>query len=144
MILLQPSQLSSLKILLFWFLWTLRFGERLMVRLIIVSSCLPSFLLSFPVCPVATFHSTLFFFTTGTRFLKHARDMSDKLGLSGWIKLSRRSTVIGTVQGEKGRVDEMALWLRLQGSPGSRIDHTDFSNWKIIERRDYKTFSMRF
>ena len=83
--------------------------------------------------------------TIGTYFLKYARDMCKKLGLSGWIRLSRRSTVIGTVQGEKGKVDEMALWLKLQGSPGSRIDHTDFSNWQILDDGlDYKSFSMRF
>jgi len=41
-------------------------------------------------------------------------------------------------------VDEMALWLRLQGSPGARIEHTEFKNWQIIDSFDYRTFSVRF
>lgn len=43
----------------------------------------------------------------GTYFLKYARDTAEKLGLRGWVKLSHRSTVIGQIQGEKERVDEM-------------------------------------
>jgi len=80
----------------------------------------------------------------GTFFLKYAREMCEKLGLTGWIKLSRRSTVVGQLQGEKDRVDEMALWLRLQGAPGCRIEHTDFKNWQIIDSLSYKTFNVRF
>jgi len=80
----------------------------------------------------------------GTYFLKYTRDMCDKLGLRGWVRLSRRSTVIGQLQGDKERVDEMALWLRLQGAPGSRIEHTEFRNWQIIDRVEFKSFSIRF
>ena len=43
----------------------------------------------------------------GTYFLKYARDTAERLGLRGWVKLSHRSTVIGQIQGEKERIDEM-------------------------------------
>lgn len=33
--------------------------------------------------------------------------MSEKLGLKGWVMLSRRGTVIGQIQGEKEKIDEM-------------------------------------
>jgi acylphosphatase len=80
----------------------------------------------------------------GTFFLKYAKLMCEKLGIKGWVRLSRRGTVFGQIQGEKERVDEMALWLRLQGSPGSKIEHTEFKNWQIIEHLDFRTFSVRF
>ncbi|XP_015786564.1 acylphosphatase-2 [Tetranychus urticae] len=81
---------------------------------------------------------------SGVYFTKYAKEMSEKLGLKGWVMLSRRGTVIGQIQGEKEKIDEMALWLRLQGSPGSRIEHANFTNWQIIDSITYRNFSIRF
>lgn len=33
--------------------------------------------------------------------------MCEKLKLKGWVRLTKRGTVIGQIQGEKERVDEM-------------------------------------
>jgi len=33
--------------------------------------------------------------------------MSERLGLKGWVMPSRRGTIIGQIQGEKQRVDDM-------------------------------------
>ncbi|XP_013775676.1 acylphosphatase-2-like [Limulus polyphemus] len=80
----------------------------------------------------------------GCLFTKYARDMCQQLGVKGWIRFSRWGTVIGQIQGEKDRVDEMALWLRLQGSPGSKIVRCDFKNWLIVDTYDFRNFSVRF
>ncbi|CAG2121392.1 unnamed protein product [Medioppia subpectinata] len=70
--------------------------------------------------------------------------MCQKLSLKGWIRVSPRGTIYGQIQGEKNSVDEMALWLRLQGSPGARIDSCQFKNWKVIDSCDFRNFSVRY
>src|SRR5699024_6990216 len=37
-----------------------------------------------------------------------------------------------------------ALWLRLQGSPGSKIDYCQFKNWQIIDSCDFRNFTIRY
>lgn len=44
---------------------------------------------------------------TGCYFTKFCKDTADQLGLSGWVKNSKKGTIVGKVQGEKARVDEM-------------------------------------
>ncbi|CAN8000282.1 unnamed protein product, partial [Ixodes hexagonus] len=92
----------------------------------------------------------------GFYFRKYARDMCQNLGVRGWVKLTNWGTVVGQLQGEKERVDQMqrsltqtnfasrAMWLRLQGAPGSRIERCDFKHWRMIESYDFSCFQMRF
>ncbi|CAN7977947.1 unnamed protein product, partial [Ixodes persulcatus] len=87
----------------------------------------------------------------GFYFRKYARDMCQSLGVRGWIKLTNWGTVVGQLQGEKEHVDQMqlhflfrAMWLRLQGAPGSRIERCDFKHWRMIESYDFSCFQMRF
>jgi len=81
---------------------------------------------------------------SGVYFTRYAKDMCEKLEIRGWIRVSPRGTVYGQIQGEKDKVDEMALWLRLQGSPGARIAHCEFKNWQIIDSCDFRSFSVRY
>ncbi|KAI1289845.1 Acylphosphatase-2 [Halotydeus destructor] len=80
----------------------------------------------------------------GTFFLKNVRDKCEKLGLKGWVKICSRGSVVGQIEGEKKKIDEMAIWLRLEGAPGSRIENTIFKHWKIIEKLEFRSFSVRF
>ncbi|XP_067131157.1 splicing regulator SDE2 isoform X1 [Centruroides vittatus] len=84
--------------------------------------------------------------TSGNSFesINYAKDMCNRLGLKGWIRMSKWGTVVGQIQGVKDRIDEMALWLRLQGSPGARIDQCDFRNWQVIDTMEYRHFNVRF
>ncbi|XP_054153517.1 uncharacterized protein LOC128952195 [Oppia nitens] len=81
---------------------------------------------------------------SGTFFTRYAKEMSQKLTLKGWIRVSPRGSIYGQIQGEKNNVDEMALWLRLQGSPGCRIESCQFKNWKVIDSCDFRNFSVRY
>ncbi|GFS44071.1 acylphosphatase-2 [Nephila pilipes] len=80
----------------------------------------------------------------GVHFTKYCKEMCDRFELKGWTKPSPYGTVLGIIQGEKGNVDEMAMWLQHQGSPGSRIEHCELRNWRIVEKCDYRNFSVRF
>nr|CAH0104322.1 unnamed protein product [Daphnia galeata] len=43
----------------------------------------------------------------GCYFTKFCKDTCDQLGLSGWVKNSKKGTIVGKVQGEKIRIDEI-------------------------------------
>ncbi|UYV64250.1 Acylphosphatase [Cordylochernes scorpioides] len=70
--------------------------------------------------------------------------MAYKLGVRGWVRSTRWGTVMGQIQGDREQVDQMAMWLRLQGSPGSRVHRCDFRNWMMLDSRDFRNFSVRF
>lgn len=80
----------------------------------------------------------------GFYFRKHTRDMCHNLGVCGWVKLTSWGTVVGQLQGEKEQVDQMAMWLRLQGAPGCKIERCDFKHWRMIDSYDFSCFQMRF
>lgn len=42
--------------------------------------------------------------------------MSKSLGINGWIRFNnKRGSVVGQIEGEKDKIDQMAMWLKLQG-----------------------------
>ncbi|KAF8788280.1 acylphosphatase-2-like [Argiope bruennichi] len=79
----------------------------------------------------------------GVNFVQHAKALADRIGVRGWIKLTFYGTAIGQIQGEKDKVDEMALWLRHTGCPRSRIHYVDFQNWRVTDGFEYRKFSAR-
>lgn len=81
---------------------------------------------------------------SGVYFTKYAKSMCESLNIKGWIRVSPKGTVYGQIQGEKEKVDEMALWLRLQGSPNSKIQACEFKNWQIIDSCDFRNFNIRY
>ncbi|XP_064484288.1 acylphosphatase-2-like [Ornithodoros turicata] len=80
----------------------------------------------------------------GFYFRKYTRDLCQSLDVRGWVKLTNWGTVVGELQGEKEKVDEVAMWLRLQGAPGSKIERCDFRHWRMIDTYDFHNFQMRF
>nr|CAD7586380.1 unnamed protein product [Timema genevievae] len=49
----------------------------------------------------------LFILVSGVYFTKYCRDMGLQVGLGGWVKNSRSGTVIGKIQGERKKVEQM-------------------------------------
>jgi len=43
----------------------------------------------------------------GVSFPKYCKDTCDILGLTGWVKNSKKGTIMGKVQGEKSKIEEM-------------------------------------
>jgi len=80
----------------------------------------------------------------GVSFTKYCKDTSDILGLTGWVKNSKKGTIVGKVQGEKSKIEEIIQWLSRTGSPGSKIDHTDIRNWEYLSKPEFRNFSIRF
>lgn len=53
------------------------------------------------------------------------------------------NTVIGQLQGETANVHLMRKWLRVTGSPLSRIDQCEFKNEKNISVLEFSDFDIR-
>lgn len=80
----------------------------------------------------------------GVYFTKYCRDECTKLGLGGWVKNSKRGTIVGKMQGPKSKIEQMISWLSKNGSPGSQIDRCDLYNYEYLSRQDFRGFSIRF
>ncbi|GJQ80417.1 hypothetical protein Trydic_g12276 [Trypoxylus dichotomus] len=80
----------------------------------------------------------------GVYFTKYCKEISEQLGLTGWVKNSRKGTIVGKIQGHRPQIEKMFVWLSNTGSPGCQIDHCDFTNWENLARPDFKDFSIRF
>ncbi|KAM8772368.1 acylphosphatase-2-like [Acanthopagrus schlegelii] len=80
----------------------------------------------------------------GVCFRMYTEDHGSSLGLSGWVKNTRQGTVIGQIQGPPDKVNDMKLWLKSVGSPGSRIDRAVFSNERDISKLEIHGFSTRY
>ncbi|XP_029906967.1 acylphosphatase-2-like [Myripristis murdjan] len=79
----------------------------------------------------------------GVCFRMYTEDEGQRLGVSGWVKNTRRGSVVGQVQGPRDKVDQMRNWLRNVGSPSSRIDRTVFSNERDLSKLEIHGFSTR-
>ncbi|CAE7564642.1 ACYP2 [Symbiodinium microadriaticum] len=75
-------------------------------------------------------------------FRKHTQEAATKLNLHGWVKNTKRGTVIGTAQGTQESVDELKKWLTTVGSPHSRIDRAEFKNERTIAELDFDGFDI--
>uniref|UniRef100_A0A336M7X9 acylphosphatase n=1 Tax=Culicoides sonorensis TaxID=179676 RepID=A0A336M7X9_CULSO len=80
----------------------------------------------------------------GCSFTKYCKDNCLQLEIKGWVKNSKRGTIVGKMQGVKKDVDKMVHWLSSVGSPGSQIEKCEFTNWETCARYDYKDFAIRF
>ncbi|XP_065564724.1 acylphosphatase-2-like [Artemia franciscana] len=80
----------------------------------------------------------------GCYFPKYCKEIADSFGIGGWIKNTKKGTIVGKIQGEKAKVDELVNWLSHTGSPGCRIDRCELSKWEYLRRPDFKGFSIRF
>jgi hypothetical protein len=51
--------------------------------------------------------SFLFLYLTGVYFTKYCRDLCLQLGIGGWVKNSKTGTIVGKMQGEKSKIEQM-------------------------------------
>ncbi|XP_047502511.1 acylphosphatase-2-like [Penaeus chinensis] len=93
---------------------------------------------------VATADFEVFGKVQGCNFTKDAKNLADRLGITGWIKNSKSGTVMGRVQGAKSSVDQMVKWLSEEGSEGCKIERCQLTNQKAIVRPDYPKFTLKF
>uniref|UniRef100_A0A023F9J7 acylphosphatase n=1 Tax=Triatoma infestans TaxID=30076 RepID=A0A023F9J7_TRIIF len=80
----------------------------------------------------------------GVYFTKYCRDMSLQLGLGGWVKNSKRGTILGKIQGSKANVEKMISWLSQTGSPGCKIERCELRDFEYLARQDFRGFTIRF
>ncbi|XP_071454264.1 acylphosphatase-2 [Hetaerina americana] len=80
----------------------------------------------------------------GVYFTKYVRDLCQQMGIYGWVKNSKRGTIVGKLQGVKNSVDSMIDWLSTTGSPGSKVDHCDLKNWEFLNKPEFRGFTIRF
>ncbi|CAK1600662.1 unnamed protein product [Parnassius mnemosyne] len=80
----------------------------------------------------------------GCFFTKYCKDLALQLGITGWVKNTKKGTIVGKLQGRKAELDQMIDWLTNTGSPGCKIERCELSNWVYLTRFDYNDFSIRF
>ncbi|XP_017767543.1 PREDICTED: acylphosphatase-1-like [Eufriesea mexicana] len=79
----------------------------------------------------------------GVFFRKYTQKRGTELGLKGWCMNTDKGTVVGRLEGEKSKVEEMKNWLRTTGSPESAIDEAVFKNEKEISESTFTTFEIK-
>ncbi|XP_020295162.1 acylphosphatase-1-like [Pseudomyrmex gracilis] len=79
----------------------------------------------------------------GVFFRKYTQKRSQELNLKGWCMNTSKDTVVGHLEGDKDKVEEMKQWLRHTGSPQSRIDKAEFRNEKEISEPSFTNFEIR-
>ncbi|KAG5899904.1 hypothetical protein JTB14_002456 [Gonioctena quinquepunctata] len=94
--------------------------------------------------PLVSVEFEVFGKVQGVSFTKYCKEMSEELNLSGWVKNTKKGTIQGKLQGQRSKVEHMAMWLSNTGSPGSEIDHCELMNWQNLAKPDYKGFQIRF
>lgn len=94
------------------------------------------------IMPLVGVNFEVFGIVQGVFFRKHTLERAVQLGLNGHCKNTRNGTVLGYIEGEKAKVEEMKNWLGHTGSPKSRIDKVDFKDEKELEAPTMKEFSI--
>lgn len=79
----------------------------------------------------------------GVWFRACTEEQARNLGVVGWVANTPSGSVRGEVQGERGAVDKMMVWLAKEGSPHSCIDRCDFANERKIDGLEYMRFEVR-
>ncbi|CAL7943119.1 unnamed protein product [Xylocopa violacea] len=79
----------------------------------------------------------------GVFFRKHTQKRGIELGLKGWCMNTDKGTVVGRLEGEKEKVEEMKNWLRYTGSPQSAIDKAEFRNEKELSQPTLSGFEVK-
>ncbi|XP_038214820.1 acylphosphatase-2 [Zerene cesonia] len=80
----------------------------------------------------------------GCYFTKYCKEMAEELGIGGWVKNTKKGTIVGRIQGTKESLDKMIDWLSTKGSPDCKIERCDLSNFDYVARLAFNNFSVRF
>jgi acylphosphatase len=78
----------------------------------------------------------------GVFFRANTKGYADSLGLKGWVQNTKRGTVVGEAEGERGKIEDMKNWLRNVGSPKSKIQDAKFKE-AIITRYSFTEFRVK-
>ncbi len=79
----------------------------------------------------------------GVFFRRHTEKEAVKLSLKGWVMNTRDGSVCGQLQGDEQSVAIMKRWLKMTGSPKSRIEKAVFSMDKEIKTLQFDNFQIR-
>ncbi|XP_053979380.1 acylphosphatase-1-like [Hylaeus anthracinus] len=79
----------------------------------------------------------------GVFFRKYTQKRGKELSLTGWCMNTDQGTVVGHLEGERNKIEEMKNWLRYTGSPQSAIDKTEFRNEKDISQPSFTDFAIK-
>ncbi|XP_076247629.1 acylphosphatase-1 [Calliopsis andreniformis] len=79
----------------------------------------------------------------GVFFRKYTQKRGKELGLKGWCMNTDNGTVVGRIEGDKQKVEEMKNWLRYTGSPQSAIDKAEFRNEKELSQSTFTDFNIK-
>ncbi|XP_043276684.1 acylphosphatase-1-like [Venturia canescens] len=79
----------------------------------------------------------------GVFFRKYTQQRGKELGLKGWCMNTKGGSVVGRIEGEKSKVDDMKHWLQKIGSPQSLIDKAEFRNERDISELTFADFSIK-
>ncbi|KDR09263.1 Acylphosphatase-1 [Zootermopsis nevadensis] len=83
------------------------------------------------------------YFLSGVSFRKYTVKKGKELELKGWCMNTDRGTVLGQLEGEPMKVEQMKLWLKCTGTPKSRIDKAEFRNERSIDSFSLNEFKVR-
>ncbi|XP_058809662.1 acylphosphatase-1-like isoform X2 [Phymastichus coffea] len=79
----------------------------------------------------------------GVFFRKYTKEKAKELKLNGWCMNTKQGTVLGYVEGEQCKVNELKTWLQRKGSPESAIDKVEFRNEKELEAPTLDKFTIK-
>ncbi|XP_029052140.1 acylphosphatase-1-like [Osmia bicornis bicornis] len=79
----------------------------------------------------------------GVFFRKYTQKRGEELGLKGWCMNTNNGTVVGRIEGEKDKVEQMKHWLQYTGSPQSAVDKAEFRNEKEISAPSFSNFTIK-
>ncbi|KAJ8721283.1 hypothetical protein PYW07_002058 [Mythimna separata] len=80
----------------------------------------------------------------GCYFTKFCKELAEQLRVGGWVKNSKKGTIVGKMEGTKAQLDHMINWLSTTGSPDSKIEKCDLTNWQYVTKIAYTDFTIRF
>ena len=79
----------------------------------------------------------------GVFFRKYTQQKAKSINIRGWIRNTERRTVEGEIEGTSEVIETMKNWLRMEGSPSSRIDQAVFKNEREIQEYSFTGFSIK-
>ncbi|KAF7989987.1 hypothetical protein HCN44_008661 [Aphidius gifuensis] len=79
----------------------------------------------------------------GVFFRKYTQKKAEELFIKGWCMNTKEGSVVGRLEGDKQKIEEMKEWLRVTGSPQSSIVDVKFKNEQIIDKINYPNFAIK-
>ena len=79
----------------------------------------------------------------GVFFRAYTRDIARQLAICGYVRNLRDGRVEIVAEGTEDSLRKIATWAKKEGSPYSRIDHTE-EEWEDIEKPQFSDFQITF